>query len=123
MSMRPRPSSYYDGQVNNPAETHSCGKHKGTTWTGDAMCPLCQRDAERALAGRPKKPWALRDLHNMMLDAAAWMEWEIETIEDFHHFAYEFGACPGSNVFQFVLLDALRHRGVTLEELRVKREQ
>lgn len=44
---RPRPSSYYKNEVGRiPAETHSCGKHKGLTWTGDAMCPACQEEHE-----------------------------------------------------------------------------
>ena len=72
---------------------------------------------------RRQRPWTLRDLRDMMLDAAGWMEWEIETIEDFHHFGHEFGASPGSNVFQFVLLEALRHRGMTLKELCARRSQ
>lgn len=70
-----------------------------------------------------RRLWTLRDLRDLFSDNAGWIESEIETIEDFHHFGHEFGATPGSNVFEFVLLDALRHRGMTLEQLREKRGQ
>lgn len=53
--------------------------------------------------------------------AAEWVDWERETINDFHLFAQRFGSTPGSNVYDFVLRDALRFRGLTIEQLRDKK--
>ena len=40
-----------------------------------------------------------------------WLEWERDSIERFHAYAQMFGCAPGRNVYEFVLEDALRHRG------------
>lgn len=47
-----------------------------------------------------------------------WLRWERESLEDFHAYARTFHGTPGSNVFTFVLEDALRQRGLTLEQFR-----
>jgi hypothetical protein len=60
----------------------------------------------------------LKELSQALKELAAYIEWERESIEDFHRYGYMFDATPGSNVFTFVLEDALRHRGITLEQFR-----
>ena len=42
--------------------------------------------------------------------------WESETLQWFHRYAQKFGCDPAANVFKFALEDALRHRGLTLEQ-------
>ena len=46
------------------------------------------------------------------------MEWQQATIDDFHAYAHRFGGTPGGDVYEFVIRDALRLRGTTLEKLR-----
>lgn len=62
----------------------------------------------------------LRDIRDAMLDAAQWMDWEIELMDDFHKYSHKFGGTPGSNVFEFVLRDALLHHGLSLEQFRAE---
>jgi hypothetical protein len=60
----------------------------------------------------------LKELGEALKELAAYIEWERESIEDFHRYGHTFGASPGSNVFTFVLQDALRQRGMTLDQFR-----
>lgn len=60
----------------------------------------------------------LMELHEALKELGRFIKWEWETIEDFHAYGHRFGGSPGSNVFTFVLEDALRHRGMTLEQFR-----
>ena len=69
---------------------------------------------------KPKRLWNLGQLQDALLSTAEMIRWERETLEDFHHFSHEFGGSPGGNVFEFVLQDALRHRGMTRGQLREK---
>ena len=62
----------------------------------------------------------LRELTEALKELTAYIEWERETIDAFHRYAHRFGGSPGSNVFMFVLEDALRWRGMTLEQFQVK---
>jgi hypothetical protein len=48
------------------------------------------------------------------------LESEVEVIDGFHNYAQKFGGSPGGNVFGFVLEDALRLRGITLEEFNAE---
>lgn len=62
-----------------------------------------------------------KQMAKMLHQASLWAERESEVLDDFHAYAHMFGGEPGSNVFLFVLEDALRHRnGLTLEEFRAK---
>lgn len=67
-----------------------------------------------------RKVWTLRDLRNLFLDNSHWIDDEIAMVEDVHHYAHEFGASPGSNVFEFLLKDALAHHDMTIAQLREK---
>lgn len=49
---------------------------------------------------------------------ARWLEWEKETLALFHEYAQRFGTPAGQNVYLFVIRDALKHRGMTLEEFK-----
>lgn len=65
----------------------------------------------------------LRTIRNALQAVDQLLEWEMDIVEDFHLFAHRFGAQPGSNVYEFVLHNALKFRGLTLEQLReAKRE-
>jgi hypothetical protein len=50
---------------------------------------------------------------------ATWLRWEQESLEDFHAYGQRFGQ-PGKNVYRLVLEDALRLRGLSLQQLRDK---
>lgn len=58
----------------------------------------------------------MRQLEEALKQLGDWLEWERETINDFHAFGQRFGFQPGSNVFEGVLREALAHRGLTLEQ-------
>ena len=62
----------------------------------------------------------LREIAEAMEQALDWLKWERESLEEFHAYAHMFGGQPGSNVFTFVLEDALRHRGRTLAQFRTE---
>lgn len=49
---------------------------------------------------------------------AKFAEWTRDSVGDFHRYGHMFGAVPGTNVFTFVLEDALRQRGITLAQFR-----
>lgn len=59
-----------------------------------------------------------RQLAAALRIAANWAEWEAESLDDFHAYAQKFLYPPGGNVFQMVLEDALRYRGLTLDQFR-----
>ena len=65
----------------------------------------------------------LKQIAEALKEAAKWAEWELESINDFHEYAQRFGGTPGGNVFTYVLRDALRFRGLTLEQFREMRRQ
>lgn len=60
--------------------------------------------------------------HPQLIDAlllvADVLSWQSATIDDFHRYAHRFGGQPGGDVYEFALLDALRMRGLTLDQLR-----
>lgn len=60
-----------------------------------------------------------RQLAAALREAANWAEWDRDSLEDFHAYAQRFGCKAGANVYQFVLADALKHRGMTLDQLRL----
>ena len=64
----------------------------------------------------------VRQLAAALRTAADWATWERDSLEDFHAYAHRFGCAAGINVYQFVLEDALRHRGLTLDQLRLDAE-
>jgi hypothetical protein len=62
----------------------------------------------------------MKDLSEALGELKEWVDWERELIDDFHVYAQRFQFRPGANVFQCVLEDALRYRGLTLAQLRGK---
>jgi hypothetical protein len=66
------------------------------------------------------RSFKISDLKSAMIAMAELLDWEQETINDFHLYAHRFGASPGCNVFDFALRDALAQRGITLEQLRAE---
>jgi hypothetical protein len=60
----------------------------------------------------------MKELAERLREVASYIDWESEVIDDAHLYAQRFGASAGSNVFEFVLQDALRYRGETLERMR-----
>lgn len=61
---------------------------------------------------------SIRFLAEALKEAARWAEWDMESLEDFHAYAHMFDGQPGDNVYTFVLRDALRERGLTLQQFR-----
>lgn len=66
--------------------------------------------------GKPARTNA--DIAATMRLVADVMEWQHGTIEDFQAYAHRYGGMAGDDVYRFVLDDALRLRGISLEELR-----
>lgn len=62
----------------------------------------------------------LKELRQALDEISRWLDWDTEMINDFHTYAQRFGGDPGSNVYTFVLTEALRGRGLTLEQFREK---
>jgi hypothetical protein len=60
------------------------------------------------------------ELASAVRTAAQFLSWEAQSLADFHNYAQKFGGPPGGNVFEFVLVDALRNRGLTLEQFRAE---
>ena len=60
----------------------------------------------------------LKQLQQAAKEILTYIEWDREVINDFHTYAQRFGGTPGGNVYMFALRDALRGRGLTLEQLR-----
>ena len=50
-------------------------------------------------------------------EISRWLEWESESLDDFHAYYLRF-AQPGESVYRLVLEDALKFRGIRLDELR-----
>jgi hypothetical protein len=63
------------------------------------------------------------EIAQAMRQAAQFFDWEREFIGDFHEYAQMFGGDPGCNVFEFALKDALKSRGLTLEQFREKAKE
>ena len=63
----------------------------------------------------------LKEMQKFIKELGTWIEWERESLDDFHAFAHRFGGSPGSNVFQFALKEALAHHGMTLKQFRAER--
>jgi hypothetical protein len=61
-----------------------------------------------------------KQLAQALREAARWAEWESEIINDYHEYCQRFRFDPGRNVFELVLIDALRSRGLTLERFRAE---
>ena len=61
---------------------------------------------------------SMKQLEQAAKEIALWIEWERQMINDFHAYAHRFGGTPGKNVYEFVLRDALRLQGLTLEQFR-----
>lgn len=59
-------------------------------------------------------------MSKVLRQASQLVQWESEVLDDFHAYSHMFGGEPGSNVFEHVLVDALRHRGLTLERFRAE---
>jgi hypothetical protein len=62
-----------------------------------------------------------KELIAAMKQVQVWLEFEHDSLELFHAYSHRFGATPGTDVFMFVLKDALAHRGMTLEQLKAER--
>lgn len=60
----------------------------------------------------------LKELRQALDEISRWLDWDKETINDFHAYAQRFGGVPGSNVYTFVLTEALKGRGLTLEQFK-----
>lgn len=64
-----------------------------------------------------------KELSAALKEIARWVEWEGEMLVDFHLYAQRFRMEPGRNVFELVLDDALRARGLTLDRFRAEEAQ
>jgi hypothetical protein len=64
----------------------------------------------------------LSEAAKTLRQVAEWIDWDIESINLIHGYAHEFGAKPGSNVFLFLLTDALERRGITMEQFQEMRK-
>jgi hypothetical protein len=68
-----------------------------------------------------RKSWMNRsacELAEAARQIADWLKWDIQSLSDFHAYAQRFGGRPGGNVFEMVLSDALKLRGLTLDQFR-----
>lgn len=63
----------------------------------------------------------IRELKEALYEAFRWAEHEEQTLQDLHDYALIFDCDVGSNIFEFVLRDALAYRGMTLELFRENR--
>lgn len=60
----------------------------------------------------------MKQMSEAAIEIARWLDWDRSVIDDFHRYAQRFNASLGCNVYEFALRDALRLRGLTLEQLR-----
>lgn len=65
----------------------------------------------------------MRELAQAAKQIAEYIEWDGGMINDFHKYAQHFKCTLGGNVYEFVLRDALRSRGMTLEQFRELRSE
>ena len=66
---------------------------------------------------------SIRWLAAALKEAARWADWELESLELFHAYAHRFGSVAGSNVYLFVLKDALRSHGLTIEQFKESEDE
>lgn len=65
------------------------------------------------------KRWrSVREMQEGARDIVSFLTWHRESLELFHEYAQRFGGTPGSDVFLFVLENALRLQGMTLEQFK-----
>jgi len=57
-----------------------------------------------------------KDLSEALAVARDWAKWQSESLDDFHEYAQRFGCQPGGNIFDFVMIDALKQRGLTWQQ-------
>lgn len=81
--------------------------HRTKRGTHHAQCPT--------MHGAP----SVRQLAEASDQITTWLRWEQESLSDFHAYGQAFGVA-GNDVYSLVLADALRFRGLTLEQLRGK---
>jgi hypothetical protein len=65
----------------------------------------------------------IRDVVDTLRLAANILQNERATLDDFHAYAEKFGEANNPDAYLFVLTDALRLRGLTLEEFRESRKK
>ena len=77
------------------------------------------------MSRKPEGAYTIREVVDTLRIAADILESERATLDDFHAYADKFGGGPNPDAYGFVLSDALRSRGFTLEEFRasVKRKE
>ncbi len=64
----------------------------------------------------------ISELRRASIQITSYLLWNAESLERFHEYAQMFGGRPGGDVYTLVLEDALRARGLTLQQFdqRVK---
>ena len=65
----------------------------------------------------------IKDVAAALTQASDYFNWEHQYLDDFHRYAHKFGGEPGGNVLHFLLEDALRLRGLTLEQFRAEKTE
>lgn len=64
----------------------------------------------------------VKELADATREIAQMLEYEAQTLEEYHAYAQMFELEPGSNIFEQVLADALAHRGSDIGELHAAME-
>ena len=67
--------------------------------------------------------WKTSDVISALKQAAHVIEMEQDVIDATHEYAQQFGGQPGGNVFRFLLEDALKDKGWTLDDFIVYRKR
>lgn len=75
------------------------------------------------MSRKPEVAYTIREVVDTLRIAADILENERATLDDFHAYADKFGDGPNPDAYGFVLSDALRSRGFTLEEFRAIRKK
>lgn len=65
----------------------------------------------------------VREMSEGVKDLQEWIKWHRDALELFHAYAQRFGGTPGCDVFLYALTDALRSRGMTLEQFKATVER
>jgi hypothetical protein len=60
----------------------------------------------------------IKELRRVNAQIGRWLKWECDSLTLFHAYAQQFGCGAGANVYMFVLREALKSRGMTLERFR-----
>ena len=62
----------------------------------------------------------ITELRRALVEIGRFLEWEQDLIDHYHAYARQFGCPAGGNIHKFVLEDALRFRGLSLQRFQTQ---